>query len=224
MSDPITFFVSMIPRQKNQLRAFKIGGFARVVPGKDTQENQATLASLMAPYRPSVPFSCPVRVHVMFVMPIPLGWPEWKKLAAREGCFHHVSRPDRGNLLKLLEDALTGPFLADDSLIVGGLVEKSYGDVPGYGVTLTPLPQATKPERVAKAPRAKKPECVAKAPVSQGPIAVVETPLVREALASSGLDKGDGQTHHSAGGCCGGAHDPKPVAPVEPTAKQLFSW
>ena len=141
-SPSITFFVSMIPRQKNKLRAFKIGGFARVVPGKDTAQNQATLASLCAPYRPEIPFSGPVRLDVTFVFAIPKGWPEWKKTAARQGDWHHVSRPDRGNLLKLLEDALTGPFLADDSQIVGGEVAKRYGDVPGYEIKIEPLGQA----------------------------------------------------------------------------------
>lgn len=149
----LSFFVSMVPRRKNRLQIVKVGGFSKLAPDAKGAQSQETLASLIAPYRPPVPLNGPVRLDVSFVMPIPSGWPEWKRAAALEGRLHHVSRPDRGNLLKLCEDAMTGPFLTDDSRIVGGVVEKIYGVTPGYQIRLQELEQAQKPVRVKKPKR-----------------------------------------------------------------------
>lgn len=181
MSDAVEFFVALIPRRKNRLIPFRVGNFAKNRPDEKGVEAQATLASACLPNRPPTPFTGPVRLDVAFRMPIPGGWPEWKRTAAIAGTLHHTKRPDRGNLLKLLEDALRGAFYSDDSLVVAGDVSKSYGQIPGYEIRLTPLVQATKPERAPKSKKAKASEMVV---VSQGPVAVVETPFVREPSAT----------------------------------------
>lgn len=144
MIEALSFFVPMVPRRKNRLKIVRVGGFHKLAPDEKGKEAQDTLAARTYEHRPSSPINGPVRLDVAFVMPIPTGWPAWKKTAAREGRFHHVSRPDRGNLLKLLEDALKGPFYSDDSVVVAGNVAKSYGDVSGYKITLSPLHQATR--------------------------------------------------------------------------------
>lgn len=134
----------MMPRRKNRLRIVKIGRFSKLAPDEDGKQAQETLAARVVEHRPPVPFAGPVRLDVTFVMPIPKGWPAWKHAAALGGRVYPTSRPDRGNLLKLLEDALKGLFYADDSLVVGGDVAKRYGDVPGYRIVLEELSEATR--------------------------------------------------------------------------------
>lgn len=146
----LEFFVAMTPRKKNNLKPFRRGNFVRLHYDAKTKQAQETLAARVYEHRPSAPWDNPVRLDVVFVMPIPDGWPLWKKKAALEGRFHHVSRPDRGNLLKLLEDALKGPFYTDDSAVVTGDVGKAYGEVPGYRIVLTELAQATRETEAAR--------------------------------------------------------------------------
>jgi Holliday junction resolvase RusA-like endonuclease len=93
----------------------------------------------------------PVRASMIFFMPIPESFPAWKKLAALEGRFWPVVRPDRGNMLKLIEDALAkSGWLHDDAQVVDGGVKKIYGGVPGYLVVLEPLRQATRETELAR--------------------------------------------------------------------------
>jgi Holliday junction resolvase RusA-like endonuclease len=84
--------------------------------------------------RPREPFAVPVRVDVVFCFAIPKG----KRKTLRSGDAHGV-RPDRGNCLKLIEDALTGAVVVDDSLIASGDVSKIWHDVDETRVTVVPL-------------------------------------------------------------------------------------
>jgi Holliday junction resolvase RusA-like endonuclease len=47
-----------------------------------------------------------------------------------------TGRPDRGKLLRCVEDALQGIIYCDDALICGGPVNKRYGPVPGAQIWL----------------------------------------------------------------------------------------
>lgn len=139
----LEFFVAMLPRQKNALKAFRFGATGvRLHYDKKTKEAEATLASRVLEHRPTEPFSGPVRLDAVFVMPVPAGFPQWKRAAALAGRVYPAKRPDRGNLLKLLEDALTGPFVLDDSQFVAGNVAKIYGTVPGYRLVLEELDES----------------------------------------------------------------------------------
>jgi crossover junction endodeoxyribonuclease RusA len=50
-----------------------------------------------------------------------------------------ATRPDRGKLLRAVEDALTGVIYADDSQVVGGDVVKSWGPTDCVEIHVAPL-------------------------------------------------------------------------------------
>ncbi len=81
-------------------------------------------------------FTGPLALRVIFRMPVPPSWSAKKKAAAIAGSVHHVSRPDFGNLLKSVEDAMNGVVYKDDSAIVSVSGHKCYDDFPGVEITV----------------------------------------------------------------------------------------
>jgi len=119
-----------------------------VVNDKKIQARQKTLTSALRTRAPQEPVTGPVRLDVTFVLGVPTSWPAWKQEAALRGLVLPYTQatgssggiPDRGNLLKLIEDCLEkAGFLCNDSQICGGLVAKKYGAEPCYLIELTPL-------------------------------------------------------------------------------------
>lgn len=100
-------------------------------------------------YAPDEPLSGPVQRDACYVFSAPKSWPKWRQQAALELRYQHVTRPDCGNLDKLLDDALEkSGWLCNDSRICGGFTFKAYGTEPGYVVRITALPQASLAEPV----------------------------------------------------------------------------
>ena len=139
------FFLAAAPKQKgNSKRILHVGrpGARRTIIASSARDKAAELqlAALAVVYRPLRPLEGPVRLSVTFVLPIPPSWPARKRAEALAGVLQPIGRPDRGNMLKLAEDALQAAgFYVDDSQIVGGEVAKRYGDPAGYRITLTPV-------------------------------------------------------------------------------------
>lgn len=146
----LRFFVAQLPKKKNNLKPFRLGNHVRMHYPKETKQAQDTLAARVLEHKPATPFMGPVRLAVIFVLPVPATAAAWKKIAALEGRVYPWKRPDRGNLLKLFEDALAGPFYLDDAQVVDGNVGKRYGEVPGYWVTIEPLEEAEAPRKRPK--------------------------------------------------------------------------
>jgi len=119
-----------------------------VVNDKRVIERQRVLSAALRSCAPSTPLTGPVRLHVTFVLQVATSWPKWKQAAALSGCVLPYTQatgssggiPDRGNLLKLVEDCLEkSGWLLNDSQICGGLVAKCYGAKPGYLIELQEL-------------------------------------------------------------------------------------
>jgi len=121
-------------------------GAAFLIGDSKARKREKDLVSLLSEHAPPAPLEGPLRMDVVFVMPIPKSMSKWRKAAALDGRGVYPSkRPDRGNLLKLLEDALEAcGFYRDDSQIVDGVVAKAYGETPGTRVWLTQLEEATR--------------------------------------------------------------------------------
>lgn len=148
------FFVAAIPGVKgNSKRVVKKGGRPSLIGDPLARKRERELVALLAEFRPSAPLDGPLRLDVTFVMPIPSSFPKWKRAAALAGDVYPTRRPDRGNILKLVEDAMEGVFYRDDAQIVRGEVRKAYGDAPGYLIELEQLHETTF-ARGAPAPRA----------------------------------------------------------------------
>lgn len=71
-----------------------------------------------------------IAVEFLFIMPISKATSKKKRHLMLSGAIRPISRPDRGNLLKLYEDVLTDVVIKDDSLIVDGPARKFYGLEP----------------------------------------------------------------------------------------------
>jgi Holliday junction resolvase RusA-like endonuclease len=71
-----------------------------------------------------------VDCHVFCFMPIPKSTSKANRILMLEGKIRPISRPDRTNIAKLVEDSLNGIVISDDSIIVGGSVEKWYDERP----------------------------------------------------------------------------------------------
>lgn len=78
---------------------------------------------------------------VICYMPIPKRTSKKKMKAMLKGTIRPTTRPDRTNIAKLSEDALNGIVIRDDSLIVGGKVEKWYCEYPRVEMLISTLTQ-----------------------------------------------------------------------------------
>ena len=65
---------------------------------------------------------CDIKIY----MAIPKNKTKSIRTLMLDGLMRPIQRPDRTNIAKLYEDALIGTVIIDDSLIVGGVVEKWY--------------------------------------------------------------------------------------------------
>lgn len=75
-----------------------------------------------------VPLEGPLSASFVFCYPWPASMS--KKRRAAQGSHWKTSRPDASNLLKLIEDALTGVVWLDDAQIVQIGVQKYYDTIP----------------------------------------------------------------------------------------------
>jgi crossover junction endodeoxyribonuclease RusA len=74
-------------------------------------------------FAPSEPLEGPIRLNLIFYLPVPKSAPKTRKLA-------HTKKPDRLKLARAVEDALKGVFYRDDSQVVEGETIKRYAYSP----------------------------------------------------------------------------------------------
>ena len=102
--------------------------------GKYTKRWQATVSSFALQAYRGIPTTEPVYLKAVFVMPYRkdnYGTGRNAGVLKATAPHYHISRPDRGKLVRALEDALTGIIWRDDSQVCLALVEKIYGERPG---------------------------------------------------------------------------------------------
>ncbi len=76
----------------------------------------------------SVPYSGAVWYRAVCVLP--------KSKSARKSDFYHIKKPDKTNMDKLMEDALIGLVIVDDSQVVDGQFIKKYHSEALTGIYL----------------------------------------------------------------------------------------
>lgn len=135
------FFLPVSPRTKgNSPIAFSRGGRASLRPAKGQETHELTIKCKAVRFAPTAPFRGDLKLDLCTILPIPpctLEHPPTWQQRARLGLEHPgEGEGDRGNFLKMVEDALEGLFYADDARIQGGDVSKRYGDTPGYWVRI----------------------------------------------------------------------------------------
>jgi Holliday junction resolvase RusA-like endonuclease len=118
-------------------------GFATITENPATRAAEKALVEELLPLAPPVAWEGAIRMDVTFVFVPPLK-PRWQYEAAVAGFIHPTgdNLGDRDNLHKLLADAMEkAGFYVKDSRLVKGLVEKAYGDEPGYRVRMELIPE-----------------------------------------------------------------------------------
>lgn len=90
-------------------------------------------------------WSGPVRLECTFVFAAPKSWPAWRRALVAGGVLvPHTARPDTSNLVKLVEDALSGVLYRDDAQVCDyGVTLKVYGPRDETRVRVTLLPRTT---------------------------------------------------------------------------------
>lgn len=125
------------PRAKGRPRFSKDGKHA-YTPEKTRSYEAALKYAAIEVMGNRPPLDGPLRMEMRVVVPIPMSWPKKKQEAARAGALLPVSKPDWDNFGKVV-DAGNLVLWVDDSQIVKGTVEKSYGDKPGMWIRIWPI-------------------------------------------------------------------------------------
>lgn len=115
-----------------------VGGKPRHFKKKHVREAENDLLSLLSPYRPNEPVEGPVLLTVLWIYP----WRSGEKKKNRAlGFLPSDKRPDTDNILKMLKDCLGRLlFWHDDSQVAFEQMLKGWGDRPGFGIVVSPLP------------------------------------------------------------------------------------
>lgn len=150
MSQAVVLFFECDPRTKgNSLTIRALGKRCPAcrkaerifpAPSKQAVATEARLRSeALRDWGGRPPIAGAIALHLTVYAPIPRSWSRTKKDAALRGeVVPGRGAGDRGNHLKLVEDALQGVIYADDAQIVSGLVTRIYGLRPGYLVQIAP--------------------------------------------------------------------------------------
>ena len=76
------------------------------------------------------PIEGPIRLMVIFYLPIPKAMRKADRLLAEREELWHIKRPDRTNFLNAFEDAVTSIVWVDDSQVCAGAAFKRYSPDP----------------------------------------------------------------------------------------------
>ena len=80
------------------------------------------------------PFSGPVDLQIVAVLPISKSWSKAKKAQAEAGLLYMTKRPDIDNYAKAVMDACNAVVYGDDVQVVSLAIVKRYGPVPMIAV------------------------------------------------------------------------------------------
>lgn len=124
----------------NSKKIVRMGRFAKLVAEPHVVAAESNAKAIAWSQRPPVLFDGPVVVDVDFVFAIPSSRATGKGAKRLHVGDPHVQRPDRGNLLKMLEDVLESVAYSDDCRVVDGRVRKLWGLVDETRVTVRGAP------------------------------------------------------------------------------------
>ena len=131
----IEFTIPHVPVPEGRARAYRAGGFIRVVTPEKTRHYRALVAEAAnAACGALEPLDGPIELRVVFWMPVPAKMSQ-KARQALLGRFQS-RKPDADNLLKALQDGMTGIMWVDDCQVARVVAEKRYSDEPRTDVVI----------------------------------------------------------------------------------------
>ena len=124
MSKTISFRILGLPKTwKRPGRNSRSGRYYTLPADQTWRDSVALQASLHAP---KTPHEGPVELVLTFLLPIPKSWSKKTREEARGRLVYTKRKNDLSNLIKAIEDALTGIFYEDDGQIAIGRQSKWY--------------------------------------------------------------------------------------------------
>lgn len=140
---PLQFFIGLLPAVKgNNRKIMKLAGRLTVQQSDKSREAERSLVAALASHqaRPASPLDGALRLDLEIRLPVPASWSGKRRQRCLQGSERPNKRPDRGNYLKLAEDALErAGYVVDDARIVEGDVSKVYAESPGWWFSLGQL-------------------------------------------------------------------------------------
>lgn len=138
MGKPLEFFIPIKPSPKGNSKRVAKHGDKTVLIGSDTAlAKEQALVLWLQTIAPEKPMTGAVRLDVAFIFPIPRKWAKKKQREVSEKPILHTKKPDRDNLLKMIQDAMEkAGFFLNDSQICAGPVMKFYGAPAGYQIRI----------------------------------------------------------------------------------------
>ena len=82
-------------------------------------------------------YDSPIKVSLVFYMPIPKSTSKKKMELMKSGAIRHTKKPDSDNLAKAVLDGINGVAFEDDKLITELRIKKRYGSVVGTAMVIT---------------------------------------------------------------------------------------
>lgn len=121
-----------LPVAQGRPRAFKLpSGQIRMYDPATSRDWKRTVLAQVLERKPPVPVEGPLTMTLVFEVPRPKSTPKRVQ--------YPIKRPDLSNMLKAIEDALTGVVYRDDAQIVELSVTKRFGPTPGVAVRVEAL-------------------------------------------------------------------------------------
>lgn len=137
MRNSLTFTIPGAPRGKGRPRFARRGKFITAYTDDKTAsfENLVTISYMQCLDRPVLPIINPVKIDVIFFMPIPQSLSEKKKKEAVGS--YCIKKPDLDNMLKAILDGLNGNAFVDDNQVYSINASKIYDVVPRTAVVMS---------------------------------------------------------------------------------------
>ena len=112
-------------------------GHRRLIDVRKKQKERIAL-EIISQYRGEL-LDEPLFVQYDFYLKIPEAIPKYRKTLMELGHERPIKRPDCSNLIKLIEDVMTGIIYVDDCLIVSGQFHKYWSHHPHSTITIKAL-------------------------------------------------------------------------------------
>lgn len=132
----VTFDVIGIPKPQGSMKAFAVGGRARMKPsgGADFAAWRNAVAEAARNVAGDAPLEGPLRLTVSFQFPMPKSRP---KAMRANGVGYKTTAPDLDKLVRTIGDALTASGLIRDDALIAELVATKAEVTSWTGATIT---------------------------------------------------------------------------------------
>lgn len=135
----IKFTINIKPEPQARPRFSSRGSFVQTYDPPKSKKYKKKVIEIAKQYAPSSPISNPIRMGIVFYVPIPKSKSKVWRQRAIAGKEYPAVRPDIDNYAKAILDALNGIIFSDDGKIVELQIFKRYSDFPRTEIIIKEL-------------------------------------------------------------------------------------